>query len=293
MFGKKPKKEPLNFSHFTDPRKPVTEISSRNVVSCREDEKIIDVMNIMLKRFRRIPLVSNKGVFKGLVGITDVIDFLGGGSKYKIYKFQKRGLNLPVSYIANREILTLDSGHSAITALETFKKHGRGLYPVTAANRLKAVVTEWDIFEQVSRPENEGLWLSKGSFGLKVEDVMTPNPITIKPEYAVRDVVRMVCQGGFRRLPVTDNGIIVGIVTPYDLLFHLKKSAVSGDRKPGDSQAKDIMNKFVTTVEPEEDLYEAVRLMRDKKIGGLPVTEDEEIVGIITERDLVDALVLG
>jgi acetoin utilization protein AcuB len=119
---------------------------------------------------------------------------------------------------------------------------------------------------------------------------MTSKPIIANKEYSVWDAAKMMCRGGFRRLPVTEQGILMGIVTPYDILSYLARGERVSKFKLQNARVKNVMNKFVTTIELESSIDEAVELMRNKKVGGLPVIEDEELVGIITERDILNAL---
>jgi CBS domain-containing protein len=52
-----------------------------------------------------------------------------------------------------------------------------------------------------------------------------------------------------------------------------------------------IMNKEVITADADADLFSAASIMTSKHVGGLPVTDEEELIGIVTERDIVDALI--
>jgi acetoin utilization protein AcuB len=54
----------------------------------------------------------------------------------------------------------------------------------------------------------------------------------------------------------------------------------------------DIMNKNVLTIAPDVDIYEAVKIMKTNRVGGLPVVEDENLIGIITERDIVNSFIV-
>ena len=79
--------------------------------------------------------------------------------------------------------------------------------------------------------------------------VFIKKPFTAKKSDAVFDVSKMMVRGGFRRLPVVEDGVLVGIITPSDILHHLysKKKDLRKDRIP----IKQIMKKSVITVTPK------------------------------------------
>jgi acetoin utilization protein AcuB len=103
------------------------------------------------------------------------------------------------------------------------------------------------------------------------------------------DIMRL---GRIRHLPVVDGSRLVGIVSERDLFRSSLAQALgySGPDSRNQMKAlriKDIMVKEVTTISPEAKLYDAVKLMIDKKIGCLPVVEDDRLVGLITETDIM------
>ena len=103
------------------------------------------------------------------------------------------------------------------------------------------------------------------------------------------DIMRL---GRIRHLPVVDGSRLVGIVSERDLFRSSLAQALGyGGEVSRDLmktlRIKDIMVKEVTTISPEAKLYDAVRLMIDKKIGCLPVVEDDRLVGLITETDIM------
>jgi acetoin utilization protein AcuB len=96
-----------------------------------------------------------------------------------------------------------------------------------------------------------------------------------------------------RRFPVVDKkGKLVGIVTQQDLLYASPSRATSLNVWEltyllNRVKVKEVMNKEPITVDEDCPIEEAARLMREKKIGGLPVLHDGALVGII-ESDLFD-----
>ncbi len=144
---------------------------------------------------------------------------------------------------------------------------------------------------------------------VSVTDVMTPEPVTVMPEDSLRLARDRMAEGGFRRLPVVQSGRLVGIVTDRDLRRATNSPFVLRERWYDDlilDQVKvwGAMTANPVTVDASAPLVAAARLMRDHKIGGLPVVQaaahspidpgvqDEgRLVGIITETDLLDYLI--
>ncbi|MBN2330771.1 MAG: CBS domain-containing protein, partial [Candidatus Aenigmarchaeota archaeon] len=130
----------------------------------------------------------------------------------------------------------------------------------------------------------------RGGTGIKVSDIMVRKPLVAQDSHSVADIAKMLGLGGFRRLPVVNKGLLVGMITPRDILRFLLANRLA-DRLPEQRQpVKRIMEKNVVSIQAGQDAHEAVRIMIGRKIGGLPVMEHQEMVGIVTERDVVDAV---
>lgn len=129
-----------------------------------------------------------------------------------------------------------------------------------------------------------------------VRSRMTKDPITITPDTTIAEALELMRRSSIRRLPVMDKGKLVGIVTDRDLSEVSPSPATSlsvfeinyllAKMKVGDVIPK---KQTVITIPPDALLEEAALLMREHKIGALPVCEDGKLVGIITETNIFDA----
>jgi acetoin utilization protein AcuB len=121
---------------------------------------------------------------------------------------------------------------------------------------------------------------------------MTPNPITVTPDLSIAEAMEWMKRENVRRFPVLNKaGKLIGIVTDDDLLHATPSSATSLSMWEvsyllSKVTVKEVMAKDVITIDDDCPLEEAARIMADKKIGGLPVMRDGQLVGIITESDL-------
>ncbi len=111
--------------------------------------------------------------------------------------------------------------------------------------------------------------------------VMTRHPETVRPGDMLLKAKEMMDAGGFRRLPVVHEGRVVGILTERDLREHggyLKSTKVDA-----------AMRAPVVTIDSKAPVEEAARLMLANKIGGLPVVDGGQLIGIITSSDMLRA----
>ena len=114
-----------------------------------------------------------------------------------------------------------------------------------------------------------------------VEKRMTRTPVTIKPDESLAVARAKMSAGLFGRLPVVENGKLVGIVTDRDVRIHWNSL--------DSTSARAAMTANVLTVSPKSRLEHAAEVMVMNKIGGLPVVEEGKLVGIITLTDIVAA----
>lgn len=119
---------------------------------------------------------------------------------------------------------------------------------------------------------------------MKIREVMTHKVIGVGLDDDLEMARQLMMWGGFRHLPVISERRIVGIVTERDVLTALGSAAVKAGRR---AHVRDFMRTPATTVSPDDDVESAAVLMAEKKIGCLPVIENEELIGLVTSTDLL------
>lgn len=124
-----------------------------------------------------------------------------------------------------------------------------------------------------------------------IKDSMTTPVLSISSETGLSDARKMMTESKVRRLPVVDNGELVGIVSFTDVLE--AKLATSTTMNVWelsqlvlDMKVKDVMATDILTIDQNETIADAARMMLEQKISGVPVTEEGKLVGMITESDL-------
>lgn len=130
---------------------------------------------------------------------------------------------------------------------------------------------------------------------MQVEQWMNRDVVTVGPDDSFRTAMHLIRQKGIRHLPVVEGKRLVGIVTDRDL----RQASPSGATGLGIHElhyilekltVREIMAKQVVTIRPDQTVEEAALLLLAHRIGGLPVVQDGELAGIITETDLLQAL---
>jgi acetoin utilization protein AcuB len=124
---------------------------------------------------------------------------------------------------------------------------------------------------------------------------MSQPVITVPPDMSVPDCLKLMQRERIRRTPVVENGRLVGIVSDKDLLNASPSDATSLSVWEityliNKIKIKDVMTKDVLTINEDMPIEEAARIMVDNKVGGLPVMNNGDMVGLITETDLFKML---
>ena len=115
---------------------------------------------------------------------------------------------------------------------------------------------------------------------LAVREVMATHPITVRPHETARHAYQLMRDNRFRHLPVVEDGRLVGILSDRDLRPVLLSPGLARAR------VRELMSEDLTTVGPDTSIEEAASLLVV-----LPVVAQGQLVGIVTETDLLAVLV--
>ena len=129
-----------------------------------------------------------------------------------------------------------------------------------------------------------------------VKEWMTADPQTVTAKTPVMEAMQILREGGFRRLPVVENGKLAGIVTDRDLKEATPSKATTLSVYElnyllSKLTVKDVMKKPVRSVEPDDPIETAALIMEEHKVSGLPVVENGAVVGILTITDMLGTFV--
>ena len=117
----------------------------------------------------------------------------------------------------------------------------------------------------------------------KIREVMTPDPSAVEPSTTVVETARLMRDEDVGPMPIVENGQCAGIVTDRDIVVRV----VAEGRNANTTTVGEIASRELITIDPEQTLDEAARLMARHQIRRLPVCEDDgRLVGIVAQADL-------
>ena len=130
---------------------------------------------------------------------------------------------------------------------------------------------------------------------MKVSELMSRSVVTIEGSDSCLEAVARMHKAQVRHLPVVDKrGALLGIVTDRDLRHHLfvprvfnQIGTMAVDVLLKAVPVTAVMSSPVLSIESEDEVVEAARVMLEDKVGSLPVVEDGRVVGIVTETDVL------
>ena len=121
---------------------------------------------------------------------------------------------------------------------------------------------------------------------LKVDEIMETDLITVRQEDIIEFVAEMMDWKKIRYVPVEDTkGNLVGLVTSRMLLKHFTKRQRL--KKQEAITVQEVMKKKPITISPETSVVDAIKIMKEKKIGCLLVVNEGELVGVVTESNFL------
>jgi CBS domain-containing protein len=119
--------------------------------------------------------------------------------------------------------------------------------------------------------------------GKSIRDAMTPNPRTIAKDATVVEAARIMRDEDTGIVPIIDGDQIVGTITDRDIAIRV----VAEGKDTQSTKAIDMASKDLVTVDPQQDLDEALRLMARHQVRRLPVVEEDgRLVGIVAQADI-------
>jgi len=121
--------------------------------------------------------------------------------------------------------------------------------------------------------------------GYKVSDLMNENVLTVTSNTTLRSCAKVMATKKIGSVIVQEGKKVVGILTEQDLARKVVAQGVDAD----DSVVAEVMSKKLVTIMPSDDVYTAMVRMSKYNIKHLPVMKGEQLVGILTVKDIIRA----
>ena len=116
-----------------------------------------------------------------------------------------------------------------------------------------------------------------------IRDVMTSNPCTIDAEKSVAYAAKMMREEDVGLAPIVEGDKLIGMLTDRDIAIRV----VAEGRNPEQVKVADVASKQVVTIDPQQDLDEALRIMAKHQVRRLPVVEEDgKLVGVVAQADI-------
>lgn len=293
---------PLEFeSHNSEHEGDVMSIAKKVVITAPQSTTIKEAAETMVKnKFRRLPITDpGTGKLKGIVTSMDILDFLGGGDKYKILEEKFEGnftaaVNESVKQIMTRNVHVLKDKDSINDAALKMTKERIGALPViNSQEKIVGIVSERDFVYVMAGVLTDEV----------VEDYMTEKLITTTPGTRIEGASKIMVRNNLRRIPVVgeerktphpEKDKIVGIVTATDIIEFLGENKAfkytNNAEEVLNTTITEIMEKEVIATTTRANLGDICQIMGNKGVGGLPVVQGDSLQGIITENDILRAI---
>ncbi len=277
----------------------VLELATKDVFTLPKSSTVMNALKAMLKKgFRRIP-VADAGTrrLEGIVSATDFVNLFGGGPKFEMIRNRYSGnlsaaVNAEIEEIMERDVVTVDYDASFEEAVETmFERRVGGCPIVDDEERVVGIITERDVMRYLA---------GRSGYDEPVENYMTRSVVTIKPKDTIRHAMEIMITRKLRRLPVIDDGVLVGMITVREILRYFGKGEAF--RMLTSGNIRDAIDRSVATILANSDLLyyreiltfprdapisQVAKLMLEKGYGASLIVEGGRLEGIITERDII------
>ncbi len=116
-----------------------------------------------------------------------------------------------------------------------------------------------------------------------VRDVMTSDPRSVEPSTTVADAAQLLKSQDVGSLPIVEDGRLLGMLTDRDIVLRV----VAEGKDPQATHVGDVASRALVTVDPQQSLEEALRLMAKHQVRRLPVVEEDgRLVGIVAQADV-------
>jgi len=119
--------------------------------------------------------------------------------------------------------------------------------------------------------------------GKSIRDVMTSNPRGVETSSPVIEAARIMKEQDVGPVPVLEDGRLVGMLTDRDIVVRV----VADGKDPQSTTVAEVASRDLVTIDPQQQLDEALRLMAQHQVRRLPVVEEDgRLVGIVAQADV-------
>jgi len=256
----------------------IKNLMSEDIITIDKDQNLSDALKLLRKHnVSRLPVTNNKELV-GIISERDIADKLGS-SKYESMPASR----LHISSVMVKDVFTVPETMQLGEVAKLMLENGIGSVPVMDDNGMAGIVSKADFVTLAV-----GIAFDK----ITVKEIMTKDLIVVSPTERLVHARRQMKEAHVGRLPVVDDDNLAGMVTSKDLMGAFIDFRKNVPEKYQKSQIKevlveDIMSSNPTFTSKDATISEVAKIMMETGFNGLPVVEDEKVVGIITQTDIL------
>lgn len=259
-------------------------------VVLKTESTVTESIHQLAEKSVRHAIVSNDGRrLDGIISAKDLLNFLGGGNKFKVDGLDpSTGLQKvfcsSIAPVVNPKPIVGCTTASLPETMAVMAKHDIGMIPLLEPDgSIWGSLSERHLFRLVGANQ----------MFVRVFEIMSKPVISLDIKSTLKDAMKTMIKNDIRRILITHDGDIWGIVTVKDIVRFLDSQYVRDTIKMGlsDYLLNVNVSKLATpqpkTCDPDEDLCDAVKKMNSFNVGSLVVMSGGRPVGILTERDFL------
>jgi CBS domain-containing protein len=276
----------------------IEDVMNEEIILIGENEQVSHARNLMLKHgYSRILVVNKESKPVGIITEKDLTSKM----RVKGPKWKRRPIDkISVHRVMTPDLVTITPYKELREAVELMIKNQISSIPVLDNEEVVGIVTKGDLIEFYSH-KFPGKW--------KVSDLMTRDVVTVNENHSIGHVITVMDENKIGKVIVMRDQEPVGIITPANISFadvEDPETGVSVEKiyflRPVDGKSKknvrevslltagDIMKNDLIKIHQDEDAAAAAEMMVKECISGVPVVEDDELVGILTRTDIIKGI---
>ncbi len=256
----------------------VIELTNKKLITIDANSPVRNAVKLMNKHnISRLLVTKNKKIV-GIVTFKDLARRLGHEKERSI-----SDAHVYVSSCYSKKLITINADSDIKEAAKLMLKNDISSLIVVDNEEIVGIVTKTDLIKALTQDNR------------KVREFMHRKVTTVAPNTRVLEARKILINKKISRLPVIKGNELVGMLCYSDISNFLQKFRQRAEGKHWNERLRqytvqDIMSKNVITINPEDTLGKAAKIMIEHDISGLPVVENGSLVGIITKKDLLRAL---
>ena len=182
-------------------------------------------------------------------------------------------VQLEVQDVMSKDMITISSGESVVSATKTMCENNISCMVVVDNGSVVGILTERDLLKRIAAGEKDYSMIT-------IAEIMSSPVETISPNLPILEAGRIMEDRHIKRLPVLEKKRLVGIITQTEMTRLLTSSAMW-------SNVLEIMTCDVAGIQCKASVAEAAELMTSRHISCIVTLQADEVVGVLTERDLL------